>query len=81
MSAMEHISRLRSRLETALEWYQGCDAVPETLRNVQRDLDSLWRETRPNLPLKLQSYRLRALFDGDAIVALIEPFDAVRAVS
>ena len=73
---MDRFMNLRERLSVALEWYRGCDAVPETLRNIQRDIDSIWRETRDSLPAKARKFRLRAKFDGSDIVVFEEPFDA-----
>lgn len=74
---MDPLGRLRARLQTMLDWYERGDAIvcPETLRNVQRDVDAIWREERERLPKEVRSVRLRASFDGARIVVRAESFD------
>ncbi len=60
---------LRARIDAVCSWYEGCDAVPETLANVNRDLSSILRDLAPGCP-----YVLRARFDGAEIVVAAVPW-------
>ena len=77
MKKQDVMDSIRQRISDVLEWYKGCTASDETLRNVQRDLDSLWRHIRKDLPqYKLDGYRIRASYEGDCVVGTVEPFDS-----
>ncbi len=58
---------INKRIEAVLEWFLGCDASPETLSNINRELSSVLKDTK-------LSYVLRARFDGDQIVVFPVPW-------
>jgi hypothetical protein len=67
-------NEIHNRITSVLEWYVGCDVTPDTLSNIQRDVDAAWRDVRKELP-KLNKFRAKVKFDGADVVVWFEPFD------
>lgn len=54
---------LYTRLEEIIIWYEGCDAVDETLQNAKRDVDSVLREMVVKFKLKPVPFYPSLTFD------------------
>ena len=57
--------KIEEQIAGVLDWYRGCDAVPETLANINRDLASI----ELGVP-----YVLRASFESDQVVVRAVPW-------
>lgn len=61
---------LERRLSVALEWYQGCDPVPETLQNIRADVKDVFRSLKKEYGINNPPFDLAAFFDDDNYIVV-----------